>query len=427
MQKNKYTMEENTYSDFWSVEDTKETVEDTKETVEDTESYSAAEDIWADTDSFADDDFIEAIDNDFIEIAESDLGEVAPEITGSHEASVITKTSKKMHKDLERKVGGDLEYKDQVTLKLVPEVVSECSLVHKKSNGIITGTCLSQKAVTWLGSKAGMNIAVPDEQVLKEIKQRYSASSDKDLLQYLPDDLMKEQSINFKISGPDGVQLLSNYDIDQILTQWTVAFPDFWAYNFNMLNYTQQSFRDGRVQNQPDTLATVDPVELFKKYKCCGCVINSDVYSGSGKHWMALFADNRGPEPTVEFFNSSGRSPAPEWISWLNRTARAIDEVNKAANTKKAPAKIRYGNMVQQYSMTECGLYSLFYIWGRLNGIGPDYFMTKPIKDELMFEFRAHLYEGYLERNQKHWSYEVFKKNTKVKWDSSGGHREGEK
>lgn len=351
------------------------------------------------------------------------------------------------------KVGGDLEYKDEVTLRLVPEAVSECSLVHKKNNGeTISGTCLSKKAVKWLGSKAGMNINVPDEQVLKELKVRYSASADKDLLQYLPEDLMKEQMINFKISGPDGVQLLSNYDIDQILEQWSKAFPDFWAYNFNMLDYTQHSFRNGRVQDTPDTLATIDLVNLFKKYKCCGCVINSDIYSGAGKHWMALFADNRTGTPTVEFFNSSGRSPAPEWLSWLNRAARAIDEVNglknSAANNiisslkniptysmntvrvgrgeNKVAAQIKYGNMVQQYSMTECGLYSLFYIWGRLNGISPDYFMTKPIRDQLMFEFRAHLYEGYLERGRTNWSYEIFKKSTKVKWDSSGGHREGE-
>lgn len=328
-----------------------------------------------------------------------------------------------------KKVGGDLEFKDDTTLRLVPESVSECSLVHKKNNGeTIAGTCLSKKAVKWLGTKAGMDISVPDEQVLKEIKQRYSASADKDLLQYLPEDLMKEQTMNFKISGPEGVQLLSNYDIDQILEQWTIAFPDFWAYNFNMLDYTQHSFRNGRVQSEPDTLATVNIVDLFKKYKCCGCVINSDIYSGAGKHWMALFADNRTENPTVEFFNSSGRSPAPEWLSWLNRAARAIDEVNKTnKNTTKNKAQIKYGNMVQQYSMTECGLYSLFYIWGRLNGIPPEYFMTKSIRDELMFEFRAHLYEGYLERGRSHWSYDIFKKSTKVKWDSSGGHREGEK
>lgn len=316
--------------------------------------------------------------------------------------------------------GGDSEFKDKISVALVPETVSECSLVHR---GDVRGTCLSSDAVKWLSKKAGIDVSAPDEIVVKELHDRYSVNDDKDLLQYLPEDMMSAQRINFKISGPGGVELLSNTDIDQILQQWAAAFPDFYAYNFNMLDYTHYSFRNGRVHKGADTLATVDLVELFTKFKCCGCVINSDVYSGSGKHWMALFADNRGQNPTVEFFNSSGRSPAPEWISWLNRAKRAIDQVNKG--TKQA-AKVMFGNMVQQYSMTECGVYSLFYIWGRLNDVAPDYFMKNPIRDELMFEFRAHLYEGYMKRGEDHWKYDVFKKNTKIKWDSSGGHREGE-
>jgi len=325
-------------------------------------------------------------------------------------------------------VGGDERFKDQTTIKLVPEEVSECSLVRK---GTTKGTCLSDQAIAFLSKKAGIDLGAPDHEVVESLKKRYSVHSDKDLVDVLPDDLAKKEIKNFKIDGPSGVELLSNTDIDMILAQWQTAFPDFYPYNFNMRDYTQYSFRNGHVINEPDTLATVDPMELFKStspIKCCGCIINSDFYHGQGKHWMALFADNRGSEPTVEFFNSSGRAPDVEWVSWLNRAKRGIDENNRSlvASGKKKLARIVYGNMVQQYSMTECGVYSLFYIWGRLNRTPAEYFERNHIPDELMFEFRAHLYNGYSTKAADKWSYDTFKQNVHIKWDHASGHREGE-
>lgn len=315
--------------------------------------------------------------------------------------------------------GGDERFKDNVTGRLVPEVVSECSLVRK---GSIKGTCLSDEAIKILGEKAGIPINVPEEQVIVEIRKRYGTNDDKDLIGYLPKDHATRELMYFKVSGPEGVSLLSNEDIDAILRQWTTMFPDFYPYSFNMLNYTEYSFRHGRVVREPDTLATVNPEELFRKYKTCGCIINSDVYQGHGKHWMALFADTRSRPCTVEFFNSSGRSPAPEWTSWMQRVQLAISRIH---GIPEKEVQVITSNRVQQYSMTECGVYSLFYIWSRLNGVPAKYFNENDIHDELMFEFRAHLFSGY-NQESKTWSYDIFKKDTKVRWDSSGGHREGE-
>lgn len=325
----------------------------------------------------------------------------------------------------QNKIGGDERFKDDTTKALVPEKVSECSLVHK---GTVKGTCLSDQAITFLSKKIGIDLGSPDADVMRSLRKRYSAHSDKDLLNSLPVELAKKEIKNFKIDGPSGVELLSNTDIDQILAQWHVAFPKFYPYNFNMRDYTQYSFREGRVIEEADSLATVDTVKLFKDYTSCGCIINSDFYHGQGKHWMALFADNTKNIPTVEFFNSSGRSPDIEWVSWLNRAKRGIDENNKdqIKSGKKQYAKIVHGNMVQQYSMTECGVYSLFYIWARLNGTPAEYFEHNHVPDELMFEFRAHLYNGYTENmSDTKWSYDTFKQNTRIKWDHESGHREG--
>lgn len=313
----------------------------------------------------------------------------------------------------------EINYKDNVIKGIIPEVVSECGLMRK---GPSNNTCFSNEAVAILASKAGISDTGNVAKNIEKVRNTFGVTDDRELLSYLPDNTAKKEIKNFKLTGPSGVQLLSNVDIDGILAQWAIAYPNFYAYTFNMIDYTSYSFRDGRVINEPDTLATIDPVKVFSKHDCCGCIINSDKYHGSGKHWMALFADIRDrSNPTVEFFNSSGREPAPEWISWMNRAALAIESV-----IKKRPRIVTY-NRVHQYSMTECGVYSLFYIYARLVNVPVTYFKSHVIKDELMFEFRAHLFTGYMNKDQKMFSITEFEKNTRIQWDSSDGHREGDK
>jgi hypothetical protein len=152
-----------------------------------------------------------------------------------------------------------------------------------------------------------------------------------------------------------------------------------------MLDYKTYSFRNGRVLNHPDTLATVHMGDLVGRgITHAGCVINSDKYHGDGKHWMALFVDI--PGETVEFFNSSGNDPQVAWVDWMVKTAEELRQCGKKAKLIKV-SSIRHQN-----SKTECGVYSLFYIWSRLNGIPCDVFLKHKINDDHIFHFRQLLF-----------------------------------
>ena len=140
-------------------------------------------------------------------------------------------------------------------------------------------------------------------------------------------------------------------------------------------------------EKREDTLATVDCEELYKLgFKTMACVINSDTYSGRGKHWMALFGDMRGSTWTVEFFNSSGNPPQKEFYNWLVKAHGQLSNINKSVEIVKATS------LCHQQSKTECGVYSLYYIWARLNGIPHTFFKFNEIPDIIMFEFRQHLF-----------------------------------
>jgi hypothetical protein len=170
-------------------------------------------------------------------------------------------------------------------------------------------------------------------------------------------------------------------------------------------------------------LATIQFKDLYtgfggKKYKCCGCIINSDVYQGGGKHWMALFADARGSKWTVEFFNSSGNSPGPEWISWLVKTKNQMEELIDNLKLKNNTVEIlKVCNIRHQQSRTECGVYSLFYLWARLNGLSYEYFMKKPVPDQLMMEFRQHLFNDPERKISGRFDFAEYKKMVKIEWE----------
>jgi len=311
--------------------------------------------------------------------------------------------------------------KDSTTSKLIRESPSECAC-HIK-----TDVCSGPEIINSLST--ALNITAADPKVIiTQAKEQLGCTTERCVLVKAKEKIgtatvEKELFAKFKVEGPVDSALLSNKEIDAVLKQWTLVWNEFYAYNFNMLDYNRYSIRGGHVVNSPDTLATINFADLYANgKKCCACIINSDKYSGPGKHWMALFADARGRDTwTVEFFNSSGNPPAIEWINWLKKTQTEMGAINEGTPGSWRP-KIEIVNVTgirHQKSRSECGPYSLFYIWSRLNGVLPEYFNTHPIPDQLMFEFRRQLFRDRSGNNNdiKKFNWSEFKKQTKIEWE----------
>jgi len=303
-----------------------------------------------------------------------------------------------------------MDKKDDVMSTLIPEHISECALYLRKAEG---EPCTSDVIIFDIGRELGID-GDPKE-IMTGAKNKLNCESERCVLNAVSGQLghnriAREISAVLKIAGPTGSQLLNNFNIDDTLQQWKIGFPEFFPYNFNMLDYASFSIRGDHIINTPDTLATVRFADLHREnYKCAACIINSDTYHGPGKHWMALFVDARGDQGSVEFFNSSGNSPAPEWINWLEKTKNQMEDCGKVAKIVKV-SSIRHQN-----SKSECGVYSLCYVWARLNGVPHDYFMNQAIPDRLMFEFRQHLFAG--ERPSCKFDWQEYQKTTPIKWE----------
>lgn len=312
--------------------------------------------------------------------------------------------------------------KDETITNLIPENISECALYLNKPPG---APCMSSDTIAMIGSALNIN----GNNIVEEAKAKLNCENERCVLGKLTNQLGEERvrreiNLYLKVKGPTNSQLLSNVHIDSTLRQWTKPYPMFFPYNFNMLNYASYAYEDGYILHHPDTLATILFSDLYfgevngTKYKCCACVINSDTYQGDGKHWMALFADARSNDRwTVEFFNSSGNSPAPEWVSWLEKTKNAMELIVEKEKNKPRIEILKVSSIRHQQSRSECGLYSLFYIWARLHGVAPEYFMNNPISDQLMFEFRQHLFEDPSRRAVKRFVWSDYKKTVNIEWE----------
>lgn len=209
-----------------------------------------------------------------------------------------------------------------------------------------------------------------------------------DFRQYVVDTraLDRDLEVRFKPVGPrDSTALLSNFNIDDTLRRWARAFPEFYPCPFAMMDFDRNGDQFGSID-----LAQLLAAAGGAAAECFGCVINTDVSSGPGKHWVAVFVDGRPAAAapwTVEYFNSSGNPPPRAMVHWMER-ARAGLAAARGGPVRSLPVT----DVDHQESRTECGVYALYYIRRRLEGTPPEFFTRNVVPDADMVAFRKHLF-----------------------------------
>jgi hypothetical protein len=342
---------------------------------------------------------------------------------------------------------GNVEH-DDVMATLLPQEVCACALGSgrdAKGRGS-DGHCMRKGTVMRIARHLGVTGSESGE-VMREIMRKTHCTDEKCVLAAAQKmralsaaEAGIEEQIAFKRSGPTDSSLFSDSVIQAQLYAWMYQFPSFWAYNFNMINWNEASLRDGRVRASPDTLATVRWSDLWAGkipmpiglaptpasnemlaakraagIRCSACVVNSDTYDGNGKHWMALFVDTRDKDRwTIEFFNSAAVRPESSWLEWMARTRL---ELQKCSATTRIDS-ICVCKIWHQHSKSECGPYSLFYVWARLNGVPAQYFLENVVPDQIMFEFRQHLFSQEAGAGTGAFDFAQYAKKVRVKWDT---------
>ncbi len=179
---------------------------------------------------------------------------------------------------------------------------------------------------------------------------------------------------------------LSSVDIEQVEKEFEKLFASYKFLGCIPIDFDLKS-PTGKCL--VDALCSTNLRDLYRKGKTqIGIVFNTDVSTGPGEHWMALFCDIR-PEleqPRVTFFDSYSNKPEKEIQRLMKRWADEWD----STGVHDKPMLTTYNSTRHQYKDSECGMYSLYFHYACLNEIS----MEDRIPDDVINVFRRLLFSN---------------------------------
>jgi hypothetical protein len=160
-------------------------------------------------------------------------------------------------------------------------------------------------------------------------------------------------------SSPGGNKWLSTFNIDNVMHHFEKKYPDFTFFGPVPIDFAQ-------------ILTELNNLNLKRLYKNgtrrIGIVFNFDPHTKPGSHWVALMVDLNTPGTTpnsgkIAFFDSYGHCPPPKEISTLIQTIWQDAYTNLGMQLEILCNKTRH-----QFSSSECGVYSIYFIEESLGG-----------------------------------------------------------
>ena len=200
------------------------------------------------------------------------------------------------------------------------------------------------------------------KKILKELRKRLTQCENEDCWLRQMKDAQLRKKIQEYVFAPkrpkewvyNPNEWLSNYDIFNVLTQYEDIYPHF--------EFIGPSFIDFDKPLQEGTCVTNELCHfslkhhILKKHFKIAVVFNLDKHTGPGTHWVSLFVDVK--ERFIFYFDSAGSKIPSEIMTLVKRIQTQGLELSKKIHFKFHE---NYP-MTHQYTNTECGMYSLFFI-----------------------------------------------------------------
>lgn len=183
-------------------------------------------------------------------------------------------------------------------------------------------------------------------------------------------------------SKPD--EWLSSVDIENVEKEYMRLFENYYCAGIVPIDFDKKS---GTGSCLVSSLCSMDLKALYKKgYTEIGIVFNTDVSTGPGQHWVALFCDIN-PEneyPRITYFDSYAKAPEPQIQVLMARWKDRWDSLGVHAK----PMEMTYNKTRHQIQDTECGMYCLYFHLCCVLGLP----MEKRIPDETVRGLRGVLF-----------------------------------
>lgn len=177
---------------------------------------------------------------------------------------------------------------------------------------------------------------------------------------------------------------LSSVDIEKVEKQYMKLFPQYQFLGCIPIDFDLKSESGKCLVN---TLCSLNLRTLQSQGKThIGIVFNTDVHTGPGEHWVALFCDIRSElsEPRITYFDSYSKPPEKEIRVLMKRWKDQWAE----SGVHEEPMKMTYNSTRHQYANSECGMYCLYFHYACLTEVP----MDERIPDQVINTFRRLLF-----------------------------------
>lgn len=219
--------------------------------------------------------------------------------------------------------------------------------------------------------------------VWTELQKRFHSQCEKGRMECIAAHMMK------KPVAPDSweknpEEWLSSLDIEAIEKEYMKVFPKYYFVGCVPIDFDKKSKTGSCIVS---ALCSMNIKSLYDKgYDKIGIVFNTDVSTGPGQHWIALFAD-LDPQfeyPRITYFDSYSHAPEAE----VQRLMRRWKEQWDATKIHSKPTELTYNRTRHQYENSECGMYCIYFHLSCIVGLP----MDKRISDDVMRSFRGMLF-----------------------------------
>jgi len=176
---------------------------------------------------------------------------------------------------------------------------------------------------------------------------------------------------------------LTTVDIQKVMSQWEKADPSFKFLGPSPIDYdTHQVFGECVWEE----ICKFDIKKMLKKGKYkIGLIFNLDKHTQPGSHWVALYIDMK--KQKIYFFDSYGDDIPEELIKFSNN----VKQQGAGANMN---FDLEVNKKRHQFSNSECGMYSLYFIIQLMHGTPFQVFQVERVPDKKMIKLRKEYFNS---------------------------------
>lgn len=177
---------------------------------------------------------------------------------------------------------------------------------------------------------------------------------------------------------------LSTTDINNVLKQFEDKFK-----NFKFMGAVPIDFDEFFIEYQKIDICSLKSKGINK----IGCVFNLDKHNERGSHWVSMFINidtSNNSDPFIGYFDSVGVCPPPQEIQ--NLMYKLAKQINDCLHIR---IKLKCNSLQHQKSSSECGVYSLYFIYKCLQNESFEGITTNKISDEKINTMRDFFFRGH--------------------------------